>query len=253
MEYQAATVVTDIDISKETLDRSECLQYLSCCSLLELHLNRTNLCVESAISLFQVLGSVDESFTGARTLARTLKALSLVSNNLYDGPSINKTLEKLVSSNQILEILDIGFNSFTSGMLESIRGSLLLSNTHLKRRMSPLTVNVTGNKCEPYAVNVPLRHTTLQYGVPSDPQDAYSGGDIDRWTNISASILDRDEDKETLALLPKIDSHTLKALAMEIDLSHIPLDRKEDFLQQKVYLKAFNRGQGPPPFLSHIS
>jgi hypothetical protein len=252
MEYQAASVVRDIDISKEALDRSECLQYLSCCSLLDLRLNRTNLCVESAISLFKVLGSVDESFTGVSTIARTLKALSLVSNNLYDGP-INKTLENVMSNNQTLEILDIGFNNFTSDMLETIRASLLLSDTHLKRRMSPLTVNVTGNKCEPYAVNVPLRHTTLQYGIPSDPPDAYSGGDVDRWTNISASIVDRDKDKETLALLPKIDRNTLKAVAMEGDLSHVPLDRRKDFLQQKVYLKACNRGQGPLPFLSYIS
>jgi Ran GTPase-activating protein (RanGAP) involved in mRNA processing and transport len=253
-ELQPYGVATDIDVSKEALDRSECLQYLSCCNLLDLRLNRTNLCVESAISLFKVLGSVDGSFTGVSTLGRTLKALSLVSNNLYDGPPIIKTLVNVMSNNHTLELLDIGFNGFTSDVSESIKGSLLLSESHLKRRMSPLTVNVIGNKCEPYAVTVPLRHATLQYGLSSNSQSAYSGGgDIDRWTNISASILDRDEDGQTPALLPNIESDTLKSLALQSDLSHVPLDGKDEYLLRKIYLKAFNRDQAPPPSLSHTS
>lgn len=253
-ELRPSGVATDIDVSKEALDRSECLQYLSCCNLLDLRLNRTSLCVESAISLFKVLGSVDGSFTGVNTLGRTLKALSLVSNNLYDGPPILKTLVNLMSNNHTLELLDIGFNRFTLDMLESIKGSLLLSESHLKRRMSPLTVNVMGNKCEPYAVNVPLRHATLQYGLSSNSQSAYSGGgDIDRWTNISASILDRGEDGQIPALLPNIESDTLKSLAFHTDLSHVPLGGKDEYLQRKIYLKAFNRDQAPPPSLSHIS
>lgn len=123
--------------------------------VVELQLNQCGLMSRSANSLFDALA--DTSGTeglGGNTLGKSLRALYLANNDIHDS-SVDP-LGAMLRVNNLLEHLDLGFNQLSAEAGPRLREiSMVTSQSSLERKLCALSVNLIGNRCDAYSMDLP--------------------------------------------------------------------------------------------------
>jgi Ran GTPase-activating protein (RanGAP) involved in mRNA processing and transport len=147
--------------------------------VVELQLNQCGLMSKGANSLFGILG--DTSGTeglGGNTLGKCLRALYLANNDIHD--SSVEPLGAMLAGNDLIEYLDLGFNQLSAEATPRLREiSLVTSQSSAERKLCALSVNLIGNRCDAYALDLPGMSRAkgqFRYGVrPAAGDDANEG------------------------------------------------------------------------------
>ena len=114
-----------------------------------LRMNGCQLGTKGASNLFDLLSNTHEHLLG-----HTLRALYLAENEINDSAAL--ALNVCLKKNFVLEVLDLGFNSFTSNCADTLRqATSVSSSSNLQVKLLGLSVNMIGNKCDPYILETP--------------------------------------------------------------------------------------------------
>lgn len=124
-------------------------------SLRHLNLSRCALGVHGSCSLFSaLLGN------------SSLRTLLLAENEIKD--SVDGPLAEFLEANCSLEVLDLGYNCLTTGALRRSQAALRVESTSsLERKLTELHINLVGNPCGPYELELPgmaRSKNLLRYG-----------------------------------------------------------------------------------------
>jgi hypothetical protein len=126
-------------------------------SLQSLNLCRCALGVHGSCSLFSALSSPSSC---------SLRVLLLAENEVKD--SVDGPLSEFLHHNCSLEFLDLGYNCLTSGALRLSQAALAVqSSSSLERKLTELHINLIGNPCGPYELELPgmaRSKTLLRFG-----------------------------------------------------------------------------------------
>ncbi len=152
---------------------------LSACR--ELQLNQCQLMAKSAITIFNILcctSAVEKPAPDGNKLGSTLRALYLANNDIHD--SVVSSLCHMLQQNIVLEHLDLGFNQLTDAITPQLKETVAVTSTSsLAQKVSSLSVNVLGNRCDKYALDLPgmsRSKVVFRYGVNSSLADGVNDG-----------------------------------------------------------------------------
>jgi Ran GTPase-activating protein (RanGAP) involved in mRNA processing and transport len=166
------------------------LDQLANASIVDLRMNYCQLRSSFALSLFQILAhrsprsyvahpipQESESSTSSHLL-KALRFLSLAGNEISD--SIAPALGGMLANNISLEMLDLGYNSFTNSCATYFAAATQVTSTSSEEmKVYPLHVNLIGNKCDPYLLETPgMARSKLHFlfGTQANREDASSCG-----------------------------------------------------------------------------
>jgi hypothetical protein len=102
----------------------------------------------------------------------------LSSNQISD--SATTALCDMLERNNVLELLDLGFNEFTNASAEFFRNAVKVhSASERAKKICGLTVNMIGNKCDAYVFDTPglsRSKNTLMFGLQANSHDSHNQG-----------------------------------------------------------------------------
>ena len=111
-------------------------------------------------------------------LGSTLRALYLANNDIHD--SVSASLCAMLKANVVLEHLDIGFNQLTDAITPQLKETVAVtSSSSLAMKVTSLSVNVLGNRCDPYALDLPgmsRSKIVFKFGVNASVVDSVNDG-----------------------------------------------------------------------------
>lgn len=143
------------------------------CKFFELRLNGCALGSKGASALMNALNA-----TSAGTLGAELRVLHLADNDLHDSAA--EAVNKLLNANMRLEVLDLGFNKFTpdcADVMQSAKG--VGSSTRKEKKLLSLHVNMTGNACDPFMLDMPgmaRSKSGFRFGIKASVEDEINDG-----------------------------------------------------------------------------
>jgi Ran GTPase-activating protein (RanGAP) involved in mRNA processing and transport len=153
-------------------DNDVALSALARCSLQEMRLASCGLGTKGASTLFASLARADTS------IAQHLRFCYLSGNEISD--SCTEVLCDVLTKNMTLEALDLGFNLFTDRNKEIFKVALrVMSSSAEIRKVSDLSVNMVGNKCDPYMLETPglsRAKSNFLFGVRPNEADPSNHG-----------------------------------------------------------------------------
>jgi Ran GTPase-activating protein (RanGAP) involved in mRNA processing and transport len=148
-----------LDISDNNLsggDRQRFAQSVGSSTLEHINLSRCQLGSTSSHEILQAL-----------RMSTTMKVLIIAENDIQD--SIDQSLSELLTDNYTLRVLDLGFNRISDrGVIASKKSLHVTSKARLERKLNELHINLVGNKCDPYSLELPnmaRSKNTLRYGA----------------------------------------------------------------------------------------
>lgn len=127
-------------------------------------------------------------YTSAGTCGSVLKTLLLSENNVQD--SVDESLYCFLSTNKKVSFLDLGFNRISDmGLLKAKTALGLPTSAPAEVKVSELHINMTGNRCNQYALEFPGKaraKVTYQYGreLFDDPCHHISGDAVNDYTTV---------------------------------------------------------------------
>lgn len=171
-----------VDISYNAIgsDNDAFFKALGAAEIEELHLNYCDLKSTGACKIFHVLSSypVPEDSEKKHQITPVLRSLGMSGNEISD--SVAGDLVRLLKSNDTLEIFDIGFNNFTDASASTFQeGIKVVSSDNDKRKTNELHINLVGNKCDPYLLDMPgMARAKINYrnGIQPNREDVTLGG-----------------------------------------------------------------------------
>ena len=152
---------------------------VKCSFVVELQLNQCSLMSKSTNALFAALTDIrGKEGPGGNTLGRSLRALYLANNDIHD--STIEPLGAMMAGNHLLEHLDLGFNQFSAEASPRLKEiSMTTSQSSAERKLCALTVNLIGNRCDAYSMDLPglsRSKINFRFGVmPGGGDDAHDG------------------------------------------------------------------------------
>ena len=155
--------------------------YMALSEAREIQLNQCNLMAKGAQALFNILLNTEKVEAPAphgNCLGNTLRALYIANNDIHD--SIIESLCPLLLENMVLEHLDLGFNQLTDAITPKLKETVAVtSSSTLAQKVSSLSVNVLGNRCDPHALDLPgmaRSKITFRFGVNASAVDDINDG-----------------------------------------------------------------------------
>ena len=147
--------------------------------LVELQLNQCNLMSKSTNALFTALSDTSgREGSEGNTLGKSLRALYLANNDIHD--SSVEPLGSMMASNHLLEHLDLGFNQFSAEAGPRLKEiSMVTSTSSAERKFCPLTVNLIGNRCDAYSMDLPglsRSKMNFRFGIKEGNGDGANDG-----------------------------------------------------------------------------
>lgn len=154
-----------VDLSNNVIGptNDELLKYLPDVAVVDLRLHYCQVKSAMASSLFELIAHRSRTHVGDPSnhislvrgkLLEHLRFLGLAGNEI--GDSAAPKLFELLDCNISLEILDLGFNSFTMNSMEYFQfATRVTSESPEEKKVYPLHVNLIGNKCDPYLLEAP--------------------------------------------------------------------------------------------------
>lgn len=139
-----------VDLSNNVIGAENLPAYaaLARCLVQDLRLNACHLCSKGASIFFKTLADTSTPLAGA------LRFCYLSGNEISDSAA--DSLCAVLEHNAILEALDLGFNLFTERhALELRKAGSVQSQSSVLKKLSDLSVNLVGNKCDPYMLETP--------------------------------------------------------------------------------------------------
>lgn len=138
----------------------------------DLRMNSCNLKAKGANALFNRLSEQ------TNPAAQYMKTLFVSDNKMLDSTA--PALCNMLKKNYNLELLDLGFNEFTAGCTEMFKDTVkVMSESDLSKKVFGLTINMIGNKCDPYVFETPglsRSKTSLLFGLRTNPYDNFNRG-----------------------------------------------------------------------------
>lgn len=145
---------------------------LAASRIYDLRLNSCNLKARGAMTLFNKLAE------SSNPAAQYMKTLFLSDNKILDSAA--SALCNMLQKNCNLELMDLGFNEFTTGCTEMFKETVMVvSKSELSKKVFGLTINMIGNKCDPYVFETPglsRSKTSLLFGLRSNAYDNLNRG-----------------------------------------------------------------------------
>lgn len=139
-----------LDLSNNIISDANPAAYaaLAQCNIHDLRLNMCKLQSKGASILFTTLASKTTPLSAA------LRYLYLSGNEISDSSA--ESLAQVLSVNITLQSMDLGFNLFTDRHRELLRcAGSVLSTSHAEKKVYDLSINLIGNKCDPYLLETP--------------------------------------------------------------------------------------------------
>ena len=147
----------------------------------ELQLNQCQLMAKSASTIFGILchtKPVAKPAPYGTMLGSKLRALYLANNDIHD--SVVSSLCPMLQQNMVLEHLDLGFNQLTDAITPSLKETVAVTSTSsLAAKVSSLSVNLLGNNCDKYALDLPgmsRSKIVFRFGVNASLADGMNDG-----------------------------------------------------------------------------
>jgi Ran GTPase-activating protein (RanGAP) involved in mRNA processing and transport len=144
------TTLQRLDMSNNHIgaDNLPALAALARCHIPDIRLNSCKLCTKGASTLFMSLADKNTQ------LSKTTRFIYLSGNEIAD--SCAEALCLLLEKNTTLEAMDLGFNLLTDRNAVAFRQAVaVLSTSSLEKKVMDLTINLVGNKCDPYMLETP--------------------------------------------------------------------------------------------------
>mmetsp|Transcript_31069 Transcript_31069/g.52476 ORF Transcript_31069/g.52476 Transcript_31069/m.52476 type:complete len:1178 (+) Transcript_31069:63-3596(+) len=163
-----------LDLSNNSFgaDNPAGLEQLGKCAVQDLRLNCCGLGSKNTSGIFSCLASHETS------LCQALRFCSLSGNEISD--SVSDSLCRLLEKNLNLEVLDLGFNELTNRNRDSFKAAIHVASTsEAAKKVTGLSVNLIGNKCDPYMLDTPgmsRAKVNFQFGTLPNEADARNRG-----------------------------------------------------------------------------
>jgi Ran GTPase-activating protein (RanGAP) involved in mRNA processing and transport len=163
-----------LDLSNNVLGDSNLPAYsaLARCSITDLRLNMCKMCTKGASLLFKTLS--DHS----TLLCTSVRYCYLSGNEIAD--SCVESLCLLLEKNTHLQAVDLGFNLFTDRHGATLRqAGSVSSSSHVEKKLYDLSINLVGNKCDPYMLETPglsRAKSNFMFGVQPNSADPANHG-----------------------------------------------------------------------------
>ena len=139
-----------VDVSNNSIgpDNEDAYSALAQCSVPDLRMASCQLGSKGATQIFQALANK------STPLAQSARYVYLSGNEISDSSS--EALGMLLEKNINLEALDLGFNLFTDRDGAYLRSACSVASTSsVEKKVTDLSVNLIGNKCDPYMLETP--------------------------------------------------------------------------------------------------
>lgn len=139
-----------VDLSNNEIGSDNLPAYaaLGRCVLQDMRLNSCKMCSKGANILFKTLAD------SSTPLAGSLRFCYLSGNEISDSSA--DALCAVLESNTVLEAVDLGFNMFTERhAVELRRAGSVQSHSSTLKKLTDLSINLVGNKCDPYMLETP--------------------------------------------------------------------------------------------------
>lgn len=168
------TTLTWLDLSHNIIGPDNLTAYsaLAKCSIQDIRLNCCKICSKGASLIFKSLSDKTTQFS------KSVRYLYLSGNEISD--SSTEALCMLLERNLTLEAMDLGFNLFTDRNSEMLKQAASVhSNSQIERKILDLSVNLVGNKCDPYMLETPgmsRAKSNFLYGVQPNSADPANHG-----------------------------------------------------------------------------
>jgi len=157
----------------ETGGDDSVLASLGRCKFSELRLNGCQLQSKAGGAILDLLSDTSQDSLGA-----VLRTLSLADNGMHDRSA--EAVNRLLSSNMLLENLDLGYNLYSEACAENMSAAKRVASTAGKeKKLLALNVNMAGNNCDPYLLDVPgmaRSKAAFRFGVKPSTEDPINGG-----------------------------------------------------------------------------
>jgi len=163
-----------LDMSNNNIGDSNSAAYsaLAQCNTQDIRLNMCKIQSKGASILFKTLSDRNT------ILCNTLRYCYLSGNEISDSSA--ESLAHLLGLNIKLEAMDLGFNLFTDRhKLVLQKAASVESTSHSEKKVYDLTINLVGNKCDPYMLETPgmsRAKSNFMFGVQPNSADPANHG-----------------------------------------------------------------------------
>lgn len=168
------TSLQRVDLSDNHIgaDNTEAYVALASCRIPHLRLNTCQIHTKGANLIFHALADA------TTPLSQATRYLYLSGNEIAD--SCVDALCQFLEKNITLEALDLGFNLFTDRHGAVLRHACsVVSASTAEKKVSDLTINLVGNKCDPYMLETPglsRSKSNFLFGVRPNAADPSNHG-----------------------------------------------------------------------------
>lgn len=157
-------------------------------SAVDLRMNYCQIKSNMASVMFRMLAHRSRSHIGNPSSAQaslvrgnlleSLRFFSLAGNEISDSSA--EALCAMLDKNISLEVLDLGYNSFTQNSAQFFTyATQINSESAEEKKVYPLHVNLIGNKCDPYMLEAPGQSRSkmnYHFGTQANVEDASAFG-----------------------------------------------------------------------------